>query len=139
MYFLISYFLLLMVAMALYNSFLLQDNFTPDNSPLDHKIKLKWHITGGIIFGMIAAGSYYVLDIYFALVVLSLFWLVYAGIVHHYALRVHFFAVGNSAISDRLLQQLSMMLKTSPELISGILKVGFLAVSVTLFILKHKN
>ena len=118
--------------LALYNAFLIMDGNFPANSPepfltIKKKIKKAWHITGGIIMLFITITACSIWGIKYAPLCFSVFWLLFAGIVHKVGLMKSFFYVGTTAYSDNLLRK---YFPNNPERASAVLKISVTLISL---------
>lgn len=118
------------VLLGFYNGLLLLDDKTPEDDPSNKKIQDKWHFVGAAIFVYLAATASMVWGIQYAPLTLSLFWSLFAGIVHIVGLKKHFFFVGTTEITDILLRK---VFKKDPTVGSAIVKS--LAVIISLIII----
>jgi hypothetical protein len=107
------------IFLALYNSFLLIDAWTSDLNPKDTIVKDYWHRVGAAIMLYLSGTAWYLFGFKFFIFMLVNFWVLFAGIVHVFALNRPFFYVGKTAKTDILFR------KVFPEntfLYSGIIK-----------------
>jgi hypothetical protein len=117
------------VLLALYNSYLLLDNKT--GTPENLKIKDRWHFIGATLFLYISLSASYFFGLKYLLFSLSLFYIIFAGIVHKVALNKPFFFVGTTAKTDILFRRL---FPHNTELMSMIIKSSILIISMLLLL-----
>ena len=115
------------ILLGLYNGLLLLDDKTSESDPLNTSIETRWHIVGAMIFIYISCTAWLVWGIEYVPFILSLFWSLYAGIVHKIGLKKPFFYVGLTAKTDKILRK---FFPKNPELGSGILKILILILSL---------
>jgi len=114
-----------------YNAFLLKDDKTPESDPNNKNLEKKWHFFGATLFIYISLTFWYIGNIEYVPLSLSLFWLLFGGIVHKVGLNKPFFFVGTTATTDKIIRKLS---KNNFEKLSAIFKIGFLILSLLLVI-----
>lgn len=111
----------LVISLGLYNGFLLLDDKTDENNPINKSLEKKWHFVGAYLFLSLSMTIYFFTKEWtYILFVLSSFWLIFGGIVHKIGLNKPFFYVGTTASTDRLLRYIS---PKNPEKLSFILKL----------------
>ena len=121
--------------LGFYNSFILLDFSLPETDPKYLKLKKEWHLLGAALFLYITAWSAYIWGIKYAPYSLSLFWLLFAGIVSKIGLKQPFFFVGTTAATDILIRKI---FPKNPQIFSAILKIGFFIGSILLILLIKK-
>lgn len=132
----IIYFVLLVAALGWYNALLVKDDRMNEDDPRNANLEVQWHIAGGIVFFLIAWGAWKELGWPWAIFVLALFWLLFAGIVHITALGKSFFFVGTTALSDKIINWINNTFKIGhAEKVAMILKTVTIIVSIILLIL----
>ena len=72
---LISWLVLGVVLIGLYNAYLLKDDKTPESDPINKDLEKKWHFIGATLFIYISLTFYYIGNIFYVPLTLSLFWL----------------------------------------------------------------
>ena len=125
----ISWLILGVVLIGFYNAFLLKDDKTPESDPNNKSLEKKWHFLGATLFVYISLTFWYIDGIEYVPLSLSLFWLLFGGIVHKVGLNKPFFFVGTTATTDKMLRGL---FKRNPEKGSAILKILFFITSLIL-------
>lgn len=123
------------IILGLYNSFMILDNKTPENDINNKIIKKKWHFCGALLFIYIAITISFVWGIIYIPLVLSTFWMLFAGIVHKIGLKKPFFYIGETAETDVLIKK---VFKKKAEFIIIVLKILSLIGSIILVYLKNK-
>lgn len=98
--------LLAPILMGAYCTLLILDDRTPeDDTVANRRLEFLWHLVGGVIFAYFAylyASKYGWHTIAYTL---ANFWLIFAGIVHKWALRKPVFYVGTVAVTDRAIRR----------------------------------
>lgn len=120
------------VLLGLYNALQLRDARTDDNLPENAKINKLWHLVGFGIMVYLTITSYFIWGSKFILFSWAVFWELFAGIVHIVGLKRHFFYVGTTDWSDRLIRR---FFPIKYELASGIVKTTFLVIAILVAIL----
>ena len=115
-----------------YSALLLKDDKTPETDLKQNlEIEKDWHFVGASLFVYIALSFWISFNGFYACFALSLFWLLYGGIVHTIGLNKPFFFVGTTAWTDKMIRK---VFSKNPELLSAILKILFLVISLILII-----
>ena len=125
----ISWLILGVVLIGLYNAYLLKDDKTPESDQINADLEKKWHFIGAGLFMYIGLTFWYVGSVFYIPLALSLFWLLFGGIVHKIGLNKPFFFVGTTAKTDKILRRL---FKKNPERGSAILKISVFVLSLFL-------
>lgn len=131
MLFPIIWILIGVILLGIYNGFLLKDDKTPEDDPKNKEIETEWHVVGAIIFCYITATACLFWGIQYVLFSLSLFWTLYAGLVHMIGLKKPFFYVGTTASTDKLIRSI---FPKKPELGSALTKTIVLLLSILLIL-----
>jgi hypothetical protein len=131
--------ILFCLALAMYNSYLIEDSRIEDGTVQDRKSKRAWHCWGAVIFILLAGLGWYVGGWQWTLLTLSVFWLIFAGIVHAIALKKSFFYVGTTAVTDRMIRSMASFLNMKPVVLAAILKISAVVISVIFIILSAKS
>ncbi len=134
--------ILFVIGIALYNAYLILDNRTPDDDPKNAYYQKMWHIFGACIFCLLAFTFQYsqsiLLNGHYVITsgwqvsafVLSSFWLIFAGIVHFFALNKPIFYVGTTALTDRMIRSAAKFFKMEEEKMCAILKCSAFILSM---------
>lgn len=107
------------ILLGFYNGYLLLDDKTTEQTPLDKSIERKWHFVGSLIFLYIGFLSYKFLGWKYIPFSLASFWIIFAGIVHIIGMKKSFFYVGTFSLTDRISRRI---FPKNTELITGIIK-----------------
>jgi len=122
---------LIFVSFGLYGAYLLwDDSSVPEDTPQDKRIEFIWHAMGAFTFAVIAYTFYRFLGWRYVPFVLATAWLWFAGFVHTIGLKMPFFYVGASAITDRMQQWFARVIRVNVQTLSAVLKIGVYAVTV---------
>jgi hypothetical protein len=115
--------------LGIYNALLILDDRTPEEDPKNKEIEGDWHEVGACLFIYLGITAWYSWGIEYAPLIISLFWCLFAGIVHTIGLKKPFFFVGTTAKTDQLIRKI---FKKKPEVGSGILKIVCILLSLVL-------
>jgi hypothetical protein len=118
----------LVVSLGFYNAYLLLDDKTDENNPINKSLEKKWHFIGAYLFLSLSGTIYFFTREWkYIPFVLSSFWLIFGGIVHVVGLNKPFFYVGTTAFTDKLLRYISAK---NPDITSAIIKLALLISSI---------
>jgi hypothetical protein len=121
------------VLLSLYNGLLLLDDKTPEDDVKNKKIETDWHIVGSLVFIYMGLSAWFTFGFWYFPLVISLFWVLFGGIVHFVGLNKPFFYVGKTAATDKLIRK---FFKNKPEIFSGVVKILVTLISLALLIIK---
>lgn len=121
---------LLIGAFGLYGGLLLLDDKLPEDHVKNKRIEIYWHFVGALVFGIFAYTFYRFLGWRYVPLCFALAWLLFGGIVHVVGLRLDFFYVGTTAVTDRMQRWLASLLRLSSTTLSAFLKISFLILSI---------
>lgn len=119
------------------------DNRPPDPNNQNEKVKIGWHLAGGILHvwcGItisLLPGASFVFGLLFA----SLTWLFFDGFVNTFVFKKGWYYIGNTAALDRTIRWLCRRRNVywvNPEAAAGILKILFVVGSIIWLIVKIK-
>jgi hypothetical protein len=119
--------------LGLYNGLMLLDDKTDENSEKNSQLETDWHIVGAALFLYLALTFWYTIGIQYALLAISGFWILFAGIVHKVGLNKPFFFVGTTAKTDKLLRK---WFPKNPYKASAILKISLFIATLIIIIIK---
>lgn len=118
--------------LGVYNGLLILDDRTPENDSSNKEIEKGWHFIGAGIFLYLAVTACKMWGWPYIPLTLSLFWSLFAGLVHIIGLKKGFFFVGTTAKTDILLRKI---FKKNPEVGSAILKALAVILSAILILI----
>lgn len=118
-------------------TYFLQDDRTPDNTPVDNKFKKYWHLAGGALHIWMGYVMYRLYGLDWGLLTTSVMWHIFDGIVNTFALKKEWWYIGTTSFLDRAQQFFAKIVHLDARLFSAILKTAFLVISVIMVFL-HK-